>query len=224
VGRDSSREVRYVHEEEAPRRGARHPLDELFECLRERIPSSKAGTPHPDIATYIAEQRSTFGDDRVWVFCARTWRRQPAKRRRGEYLSLAVFAAGTVWAVASQIMDDAARSVWLTIGLLTAVFGLLFCVVSFAGRKRSTLPRKLAGSTIVISPVGLAMIQDDVRGKVRWDEITRVHSGIPPGKIVLDHSPAGLFVHFAGSMIVVRNIYDAPLAEIESLIQRHRSN
>jgi len=73
----------------------------------------------------------------------------------------------------------------------------------------------------VISPVGIAMIQGEMKGKLRWDEIRKV---VPPRTakgVQVQAAMQGLQLHVDGSTIVVLDIYNVPLSEIEQRIVRN---
>ena len=65
------------------------------------------------------------------------------------------------------------------------------------------------------------MVQGDMRGKLRWDEIRKISMKGQANSFQISGANAGLHLIVEGSLIVVQNIYDAPLSEIESIIRRH---
>jgi hypothetical protein len=201
------------------------PLAEIEQYLAPFVRVPPRSEPHPDMAEYVRQQRETFGADRVAVYTAGGVARPSmaaAKSRRGPAVCVALMLSGVLWCLAPIFVkgDDAIG--WLGGGFMLAVFGFLFWLLFRQGGQTSRkVARKLADSCLVISPLGVAMIQGDVRGKLRWDEIRDVrHKGHNAG-LQVNAANVGLFLIIEGSMVHIQNIYNAPLAEIEAKLRQN---
>ena len=198
-------------------------LTELCDFLKQRVPPQPESDPHPDMANYHAEQVETFGDDRVWIFRSRESNRPTLYRRIhcGPYVAFAVMIAGILWCFAPLIIHEKDATGWIGGGVILGLLGFLFWIIlrqTCAARK---VPRKMRDACLIISPLGIAMIQGDVRGKLRWDEIRQIKGKGESKGVQLTNASAGLHLLVEGSRIVVMNIYDASLATIEEIIRRH---
>jgi hypothetical protein len=201
------------------------PLDRLHVFLSARIAPQTAAEPHPEMANYVQAQRDTFGPERVEVYRAR---KKPSfapfrLAGRGVYVSLGAMLAGTFWVAASFAIDHKDRIAWTIWGFLLLCFGGIFCYY-FKQKTgaQSKIARENADACLVISPLGIAMIQGDMRGKLHWDEIRKV---VAPGKGrgFQVRAVQGLRIFVEGSEIQVLDIYDRSLSEIEITI-RHNCN
>lgn len=200
-------------------------IDDFYEFLDDRVSPPPENEPHPDMANYVAEQRETFGDDRVWVFRARGANRPTLFRpgRRGAYASLAAIVTGIAWLFAPLLVPGKDSTAWLGFGVLLIVFGFIFWLAFAYGKSGAVkVPPKLSDACLVVSPMGVAMIQGDMRGKLRWDEIVRVISKSRPKHFQISNAHAGFQIAVEGSQILVMDIYDAPISKIEDIIERHR--
>ena len=126
-----------------------------------------------------------------------------------------MFVASFLW-MGAAASDKAIERTWGPLGGLLLLAGATTLVVSWFGAvRRGHLGRKedLAGSSLVIGPDGLAMIQGRLRGELAWDEVLdialarrggRPSDGIGPGLVLL----------VEGAAIPIADLYDRPIAMI----------
>ena len=194
---------------------------ELYRFLLGKTPPVEPREPHPDLANYTRSQQEEFGSDRVEVYQARKTSLKTLFQvgRPGVYASLATLLTGVFWVAASFAITHKDAIAWTIWGFLLIFFGIVFWLFfrqQSGGGAKAT--RENANACLVISPVGIAMIQGDIRGKLRWDEVRKVVSA---GKARGFHLTAvrGLQLFVDGSAIQVLDIYDVPLSEIEGRIR-----
>jgi hypothetical protein len=201
------------------------PLPELHAFLSERICPTEELDPHPDMANYVQAQRESFGSERVEVYRSRSYSRETSLRlsNRGAYACVGVMIAGVIWIVASFLLNYRDHMAWTIWGFVVIFFGGLFCYYfSQKTMAKSQMNKGNADSCLVISPLGIAMIQGDIRGKLRWDEIRSVVS-LGKAKGFHMHAVQGMQILVDGSMIQILDIYNEPLSAIETRI-RHNCN
>jgi hypothetical protein len=113
---------------------------------------------------------------------------------------------------------------WLPVGILLAAFGGIFSLVFWrlgtATRVRIKNWRK---ASLVISPVGLAMVQGDVQGELRWNEVQNVRlRGRAKGiHVTSETTMPGIVLSVEGAKILIADIYDRPLAAIYENILKY---
>jgi hypothetical protein len=125
-------------------------------------------------------------------------------------------ATATMWFVIAGggrhwLPQDGTRDRWLAVGTGTLLAGLFVLVLAALLRRAQRTPPRMQGACIVITPAGMAMTQGDLKGALRWDEVTKVvHT--PRSSIVW------VLVH--GGKLSIRNVYERSLDEIATLIRR----
>lgn len=185
--------------------------DELFSFLLSTFPMS--GSPHvnPVLRGYLDEQSGTFGPERVWSYRARSNLGKPAPGK-GTGVCLAILLTGIVWVVVGIVVK---ADGWIATGILSVMFGGLFALLFWAqsGRSHSRRIKGWEKAGLVISPVGMALIQGDLKGEMRWDELRDVKLKQATHSFQLGHRPYGwgILLSFEGAHVSIADIYDRPL-------------
>jgi len=187
------------------------PSDKVFSFLLLTFSLSGSAHANPALRDYLDEQTNTFGPDRVWCYRARSTlgTRAPGK---GMAVSLGILLAGIVWVVVGIAVKLGG---WIAGGIFVAILGLILLLV---GRSQSSRPHSRRIKTwqkagLVISPVGIALIQGDLKGEMRWDELRDMKLKTPPHSFQYGHNPFGwgILLSFEGAQISIADIYDRPL-------------
>jgi hypothetical protein len=203
-GRDDSFAFTVVHDRGVlyVPAGLTVPSIELFEFLRERLPAEEAEVAVPaSLRPFREEQEEHFGTDRVWCYQAQP-RPVPPRSWRGVLLWAAVCLVGIVWMGTG--FGDRDHKTWVGLGavaMAVGFFGMLLAASIASRAVRGKGPSGPAG--LVIGPLGFALQQGDVRGRMRWDEITAI-----------TRNATGIVVAFAGGSVTIRDIYNRPTSEI----------
>lgn len=199
------------------------PSDAVYLFLLAQFPPGGSREVNPALRTYLRQQLETFGPDRVWSYKARQVLGRSLVARRGVAVCLAVLASGVVWAVAGGIMGKGSEA-WLAMGIVVALFGGLFAFLFWldawqkGGENRL---KKWREASLVISPLGLALVQGDVQGQMRWDELRDVSLRNKPPSFGLhrDHTMTGIILRFEGAQIPIVDVYERPLPIIYQRIK-----
>ena len=203
------------------------PVEDVYRDLLAKTETSGSREVPVRLQEFYAKEVEAFGEGRVWSFRAR---RQlfdaPANRRRKACFAF-LLIAGIVWVVASVMLHQPGRDDYIGWGIgggWLIVVGLLGAVVSSSQNRRlaKQLPR-WQDSGIVIAPSGIGMVQGDVQGQLRWDELREVRMGRPPRSFGLEVSAGltgGLELIVAGASVRVCDIYDRPLPVIAKFIRQ----
>jgi hypothetical protein len=191
----------------------------LYRFLVGLFPESGSRNVHGALLDYLERAESVYGADRVWSYTAVQQKRPALSYRRTRAVCLAIVITGFAWIGVGVVRPQ--EPAWIPLGILSALFGGIFFLATF-----STIDVSAGGiknwrsSSLVITPGGFAMVQGDVQGIVKWDELLDVRLGNPPKAFRLSHSaaPRGISVRVAGAAIVIADIYDRPLAIIHQRI------
>ena len=204
------------------------PIDDVYRILVGKTVTSGSREVHSDMKEHLAKEIETFGEDRVWTFRARNDNiGRPGNPRQLRCFALLALAA-VFWVVAPFVCFDPIKSperhVWIGFGVM---LGLVSLIGVLTAAKSSRLIAKAVPrwreSSMVISPSGLAMLQGNMRGHMRWDELRDVRLGKNKSGsfVVVDQTllPA-LQLEVAGATIQMFDIYDRPLPAITRIVRQ----
>jgi hypothetical protein len=198
------------------------PSEDVFLFLWEQFPpEGSRGVPRI-LREHLAEQEKTFGADRVWGYRARshlgTWK----THRRATGVFFAVFVTGIIWAAIGFPLGFPA---WGGFGIMLAFFGFIFFIALLASNKARAGGRvkNWRNAGLVISPVGLALVQGDLKGEMRWDELRDLQYRSRPQAFSFNAETGmpGILLKFEGASIIIADIYDQPLRVIFERIQAY---
>jgi hypothetical protein len=187
------------------------PIDQLFDFLRQMIPADELPFVDDSLRAYLAAQAATFEADRVSTFNANS---TPLQRsRKLSAMIAAALMTSIVWTIAAMVLHDL---------LWTGGAVLLFMNTMLIYWLRRMITVKHIGikqwkkSSLVIAPVGLAMIQGDLEGELLWDELRdlKFNNSISPRHRRIE-------LRIDGAKIFVPDIYDTPVAEIHRRIEHY---
>jgi hypothetical protein len=191
------------------------PTNELFSFLASRVAESGSREVPAPLLKYLNRQIETFGDAKVFSFRARP-HATPVPRRRAVAVCLALTATGLIWIVVAIAAGKDYLPWGVVGGWFVFIFGL--CALGFGlGQRRGSI-KNWRQSGLVIGPAGLALVQGDMKGELRWDELRKVeyrdkprsfrYEGIGSGGRGPDR---GIHLVVEGARIVIADIYDRPL-------------
>jgi hypothetical protein len=196
------------------------PTSELFAFLTAQLsPGGGRDLPAP-LLKYQQQQEETFGPDRVYSYRARQ-HPTPHPRRRAVGVCLAFTVAGAIW-LAGGLAGGKGYQPWFALGLLLVfLFGLF--TVAFAANRRGVRIRNWRQSGLVISPLGLALMQGDVRGEMQWRELRKLELRATARSFQYESQApvAGIQLVFEGATVVIADIYDRPLPVIFDRIRTY---
>jgi hypothetical protein len=201
------------------------PLPDVHRYVASKLPEREELPINPLLADYVAEQRLKFGTERILVIRTRDLFPKFSLRRRGKAVCAALMLTGIVWIVLSSAIGPFAPrgedyQIWFVIGSLTIV-GSWF-VFFYLRSTTFVQPRFVAfpNSCIVIGPAGLAMVQGEMYGALRWEELIKV-VGRPKSFQRSSNRILRLFVR--GGEIDILDIYERSLADVERQIRARLS-
>jgi hypothetical protein len=208
------------------------PSDDVFRFLLATFPESGSRNVNPRLEGYLQEQIDQFGEERVQSYRARhdLGRGQPG---REVLVCLAFLLAGLVWIgleayFLGRRMPWGKREevVWIAVGIIVAFMSGLFAFVFWMTNRSSVTVKGFKGwreSSLVISPLGIALIQGDLAGEMRWEELKDLRYRAGTSGIYQSNHAArrGISLHVAAAIIVVEDVYDRPLNLIYQQLRRY---
>ena len=190
-----------------------HPSADVYAWLIQRTAAARRSTPPERLKTHFDQAVAEFGDDRVYAYSRRVPLQFNYSNRAARFGCLATALTGVAWLIVGLVEDDAGA--WIGWGIAAMLLGG-FCRTAVSTRKSPFLPREvLKGPTeLMLSPQGLALVQPDLSGKMRWDEIRdlKFHDGRLHQRIQIKIEGGDLFVD---------DVYDCPLSVIFERLEYH---
>lgn len=186
------------------------PSSDLFAFLVSRLsPTGDRDVPAA-LRGFRDEQDQKFGADKVFTFRAR--RTQPI---REPSLLVPVALGGTIGclfvALVGFVVPKAVADPYLIMGFMGVFAGLSFAFLGWVSGKASE-PKDRTGAGLVIGPTGIALVQGELKGKMRWDEVTAIDH--PPKSRGTLHrtskNTGGVGLLVAGAYIVIHDHFDRP--------------
>lgn len=198
---------------------------ELQRFFTSFIPQNKSQALTGEMQAIYHKQIDKFGADKVFVF---TPRLEVAKGIRSS--SARAFATGTMFAgliwfiggpVASGFQDHFNGSAWCSAGLFFVILGLLLSLIFSNERILLGGQKEWKQSGLIISPIGLAIIQNKLRGEMKWNELKRLVFPVKRTSFQSSRSnrPGSIRLDFGGGSVDVFDIYCHPLDTVYERIK-----
>jgi hypothetical protein len=191
--------------------------DDVFSFLLRQFVRRRSGQVNPLLWGYREAMERRYGHQCVWTFRARA---VLGGDRREPQLAAFFFGwclAGVIWMVFGGLTDALG---WFLAGLMATilggVFGMLFLI---EGRKMMPRIKKWRQASLVICPEGLALIQGNFPGMLRWDQVRNAKLVGKPAADLLTWEDVipGIMLEVERGRIFIADLYDCPL----SLIYQH---
>jgi hypothetical protein len=196
--------------------------DEIYGFLYQKLSSrSDGGDIHPTLVPYQRYKEQEYGPARVWSYRARRYQGRGPSYPFLTPLSFAGVLAGLVWLLIGILQQEPG---WLGGGVLTLIIAGVFSLALLTQGRLVTVATRYRRSSLVICPDGLALVQADMQGQLRWDEIRDVQvkkrAGAAANSFQWSAGPAGpgIVIRVAGAQIVIADIFDRPLPLIHQLL------
>jgi hypothetical protein len=195
---------------------------DVYQFVQEQLPPGGSREVNPALVNYLKQHEENFGADRVWSYRARRRLGKAGGKQAERAFCWAMILTGVVWIVAGAMGKDFVG--WLGGGIMLLVLGsllqLLFWLLSAQRRPRVANWHK---ASLVISPVGLAVVQGDLKGELKWDELRDVHTKIPRFTVQATRADLGPGIRLVveGATIVLADVYDRPLQMIYRRIREY---
>ncbi|QEL15145.1 hypothetical protein [Limnoglobus roseus] len=192
---------------------------ELLVFLESKWPRTRSPRIPASLHGYREDQVAKFGEDHIYTFAGRPKMIHRRRSYKGVYAMLGLAAAAVVMGVAGRVTQGNFDDAWMGGGLGVALFGLFIALILFLSG-RSLQGDAQAHSGLVITPVGLALVQGDSKGKLRWDEVKAIE--YPPVKRMgvtrTANSKHGIGLLVDGAYIVILDYYNRPAPVIYNIL------
>jgi hypothetical protein len=138
--------------------------------------------------------------------------------RRYRRIGWPLLALAPVWFLTGRL-----EPVFMVLGFAALMFGVIFLIGSrFPAALAAGRIKDWDQALLIVTPLGLALRQGDLRGELRWAEVVGLsgrgwRTAIAPDRELR----GGLLLKVAGASILLADIYHWPMQYIASLIRRY---
>ncbi|MFT3882667.1 MAG: hypothetical protein QM703_23820 [Gemmatales bacterium] len=201
------------------------PSIELQRFLTQWIPQNKFQAVTGELQAICQKQIDKFGADKVFVYTPRLDAIKGFRGRGGWAFSIATVFTGLFWIIGGPVASINQRHFdganWAVAGVIFALLGTVLGLFYSSRRWLSGGLPKWKNSGVVISPIGLAIIQDKLRGEMKWNELKRLV--FPVKRTSLDTSNStrigSIRLDFGGGSVDIFDIYCHPLDVVHERIK-----
>jgi hypothetical protein len=205
-------------------------VEKLFQAIFAKIPFTSSYQLSESLIGHFKNEEAMFGPNRVHAYACRSHLGRCPSTRRGRICALLLLCCGIFWCFIPTIFHQQTKKgnlemePWIGLGLMLAILSAFTLLLLYL-MQRSQQPgaRKLKNSEMVISPTGIALIQGDLKGHLRWEELTDVRF-LEKRKFALtsaDQLLGGITLVVPGTEIRIPDVFDRPLPLIHLLIRRY---
>jgi hypothetical protein len=203
--------------------------EELYQFLRSQslglqsIPTDV----DPAFSQFLRQQLTLHDAKQLTIYQARQWHEKRLVRNSwrcnaGLRVALALFVGGGYWWAAFFLANPPSMPGLAVAGANALIMSFLFLIGGLLAKTRTKVPKKMRKATLFISPSGLALSQAELKGELRWSEITKVKRPTATNFALSSSEMApGVWLHVKGATIFVADIYQWPAEHIEWLIRKH---
>jgi hypothetical protein len=203
-------------------------VKEIYRAILAQMPLTGSRAANPELAGHDQKEVETFGAERVHVFAHRRHSERRPSTRRGQVCSGLLLLCGIFWVSIGLFAADKGKPLeydhWIGWGVALSILSVVsWLVLNLRQRSVAKIASKLKNAELVISPTGIALMQGDLKGHLRWDELRDARLRVGGWQIVVDREQTadGIDLTISGARIRLADVYDRPLPVIHGLIRRY---
>lgn len=197
----------------------------LYQSILDKV-SIPSGAPESQkLKKYYEQQLETFGPEKVFAFNPRFDVDHRGNNNAWVAFWMILFGIGVAW-ITRGVIDEKSKPMIVSgiFVVFVSTIGMIVPVVNKSQIKKMPLGVvnwREAG--LVVGPMGIAMVQGNDSGILKWEEV----KGVALGRAFVlaggNRNPfrRTLFVQVKGADVCVVDIYNYPLAKIYQLIQSY---
>lgn len=192
---------------------------DLFRFLWKKFTPRENNPLSASLEEYASAQAAIFGEDKVFRYTARRRLVSPTTRSGTKSVGIGMMLAGVLFFFGAGISEG-----FIGAGVIFLLLGFLVWLISLAKTQpASRQVKNWQASGLVVTPVGLALVQGPLKGRLRWDELRNIRlnqksSGFHFSSASLLH---GIRLEVEGSTIIVGDFYNVPQPLIYRQIRKY---
>jgi len=198
---------------------------ELQRFFTSFIPQNKSQAMTGEMQAIYHKQVDKFGADKVFVFTPRLDVVKGIRGGGGRAFAMGTMFTGLFWIIGGPVMSGFQQhfsgSAWCSFGFFFAILGILLAGIFSNDRKLMGGQKEWKQSGLIISPIGLAIIQNKMRGEMKWNELKRLVFPVKRTSFQSSRSnrTGSIRLDFGGSSVDIFDIYCHPLDAVYQRIK-----
>jgi hypothetical protein len=200
----------------------------LYRFLRTQPLGERAIPAVPRVLRdFLKQQFTVHGLEDIYIYRPRLSLRSTRGAGLGEWLCLSLVPAGLALIIIDIALGQRAIGIGIGIGIPVVFIGFLVYLGAVLRRKLSRVTFKnWQQASLIIGPDGLALVQGDLTGELRWHELQRVAmtagvSGTVDSFALTKSKFPGITLVVAGATITIADIYHWPLSHVRDRIEEY---
>lgn len=195
------------------------PSHKTYQFLTGQVLANGGRDVNPNLKEYLERQERFFGQENVWTYQAAT-QKPPTPYSRARTVAIGLLVTGVIWAALG--FTGTGSISWGGAGITCVLFAALVFLVTYAQTSSiRSLPSGWRKASLVIGPQGLAMVQGELQGEVRWTELLDVlyMPKVRSFSFTIHRKVPGIVLRVKGAEFVIIDAYDRPLYVIHEQIR-----
>jgi hypothetical protein len=200
----------------------------LYRFLRTQPLGERAISAVPPVLRdFLKQQLTVHGPEDIYIYQPRLSLRSTRRAGIGEWLCLSLVPAGLALIVIDIALGQRAGGIGTLLGIPVVFIGVLVYLGAVLRRKLSRpTVKNWQQAALIIGPDGLALVQGDLTGELRWRELQHMAatSGMSSFSLTAVDSKSkipGIALVVAGATITIADIYHWPIAHAQRRIEEH---
>lgn len=189
------------------------------------VPQNKSQALTGEMQAIYHKQIDKFGADKVFVFTPRLEVVKGIRGSGGRAFATGTMFTGLIWfiggPVVSGFQDHFNGSAWCSAGLFFAILGLLLSLIFSNERTLLGGQKEWTQSGLIISPIGLSIVQNKLRGEMKWNELKRLVFPVKRTSFQSSRSnrTGSIRLDFGGGSVDIFDVYCHPLDVVHERIK-----
>lgn len=185
---------------------------ELFDFLDSQPLGQKILPPvHSVFQNFLRQQMLLYGEKKIHVYSAASSLPGYRYLRFWTCFVIALLVTGISWTVLPSLVLGDRQSEWAVVGIVVTIVAIFFLAICAVARWSPRRPVKnWQRSCLIVTPSGLALIQGDLQGELRWEEVRDLIQR--KGTVILK---------VEGAQIVLHDVFRWPLGYIFQRMQKY---
>jgi hypothetical protein len=198
---------------------------ELQRFFSSFVPQNKSQAMTGEMQAIYHKQVDKFGTDKVFVFTPRLDVIKGIRGSGGRAFAMGTMFTGLFWIIGGPVMSGFQQhfngSAWSGAGFFFAFLGILLAGIFSNDRKLLGGQNEWKQSGLIISPVGLSIIQNKMRGEMKWNELKRLVFPVRRTSFQSSGSnrSGSIRLDFGGGSVDIFDIYCHPLDAVYERIK-----
>jgi hypothetical protein len=207
------------------------PSADLYRFLTSQLTLRPPNPVPAELKEYYDRLCGQFGAEKVFSFRGRKITGSLVRRRCRRAWGYCLLLFGFLWLIYgiwhAATGNDSGKEMMIGMGLWALIVGGILSLIALpkgADAPGRSVPNR-RDATLIVSPVGVVLIQGKLRGEAKWSELRRIDSPSEAAKrrrgLTLTAKTPGIQLVFDGSELPIVDVYEQPLGVIHARLMQY---